>query len=67
MQPGDQITKRRPCDEQWQTAGVNAMFRDGTTRKKADDLQEASKSLQIFIKKRVAPVLFYKFMADFHI
>ena len=30
MQPRDQITKRRPYDEQWQTAGINAMLRDGT-------------------------------------
>ena len=30
MQPRDQITKCRPCDEQWQPTCVNAMFRDGT-------------------------------------
>jgi hypothetical protein len=30
MQPSDQITKSRPCDEQWKATGVDAMFRDET-------------------------------------
>ena len=39
MQPGNQITKRRPCDEQWQTAGIDAMCRDGTASIEDDTLQ----------------------------
>lgn len=31
MQPGDQITQRRPYDEQWQAPNVDAISRDGTS------------------------------------
>ena len=29
-EPSYQITQRRPCNEQWQPAGIDAMCRDGT-------------------------------------
>jgi len=32
FQPGDPLAQRRPRDERWQTAFVNANVRDGTVR-----------------------------------
>jgi hypothetical protein len=32
MQLGHQITKRRPCNEQWQTAWIDAVCQDDTTK-----------------------------------